>query len=450
MDAIDITESLVEFREHIDLNNRAILSAKFGDGKTYFLDKFKKKYKDEFYFITIYPVNYSVAENSDIFEYIKRDIIVQLANDHMLSDIDFTSIVDTLFSWENTREVISYLLAFVPAGDFYDKLLNKGKKFYDKYEEKKKTCGKYVKYFETQKGGLYEHDAYTKLIENAIEYIQNNKKQKVALVFEDLDRIDPAHLFRILNVLGANIDCQFNNRDSCKPNKFGADNIITVFDYEVTAHLFHHFYGKEANYSGYINKFMAHYPFYYSIKQIAIDFLYNYIETECYISRNTISRLAPNNSGDTIGKAIDKLSVRDIKQILDNIEDQVINDIIVFQNNNVKFHALNSATIFFAIFKRMNIDGYYNIPNALFAEPMNYLEILNLASSFSLHNSIIEKYNSISIDRSNSFLIKKYEDANAIIRLQFISNNGGKPLGKKEIDQDILDGLRESLQYVKC
>lgn len=86
---IPITQHLESFYEHLQSNDRTIFSAKFGDGKSYFLKEFKEKYKDDYYFITLYPVNYSVAENTDIFEYIKRDIIIRLAEDDILYNIDF-------------------------------------------------------------------------------------------------------------------------------------------------------------------------------------------------------------------------------------------------------------------------------------------------------------------------------------------------------------------------
>lgn len=106
---IPIDTHLEMFAEHLAINERAILSAKFGDGKTYFLDKFKEKYsKEGYYFITLYPVNYSVAENADVFEYIKRDIIVQLAEDDMLSNIDFEKVATSICSWENAKELITF------------------------------------------------------------------------------------------------------------------------------------------------------------------------------------------------------------------------------------------------------------------------------------------------------------------------------------------------------
>lgn len=55
--------------------------------------------------------------------------------------------------------------------------------------------------------------------------------------------------------------------------KFGFDKIILVMDYEIARHLFHHFYGKEVSYEGYMNKYMNKYlntlHYSYSIREKA-------------------------------------------------------------------------------------------------------------------------------------------------------------------------------------
>lgn len=215
MEPINIDKELEAFKGHLEVNERTIFSAKFGDGKTYFLDEFKKKYsyaneenvneKEKYYFITLYPVNYSVAENQDIFEYIKRDILFQLAKDGKLNPIDFEAVAKSIFTWENLKEVISFLISCMPKGEILNKILEKGEKFAKKYKEEQTTFQKYESWFTSQKGGLYEHDGYTELIIETLKYIKS-LGYKTVLIIEDLDRIDPAHLFRILNVLGAHID----------------------------------------------------------------------------------------------------------------------------------------------------------------------------------------------------------------------------------------------------
>ena len=77
-DIIPIDSEITTFSDYLDCNCRCILSARFGDGKSFFLNEFKKKTSDKYIYLTIYPVNYQVAENKDIFEYIKRDILLQI------------------------------------------------------------------------------------------------------------------------------------------------------------------------------------------------------------------------------------------------------------------------------------------------------------------------------------------------------------------------------------
>lgn len=81
MEPIDISNNINDFKQVFESESRIIFSAKFGDGKSYFLKKFMERYPKEAndcYFITLHPVNYVVEENRDVIEYIKRDILFQL------------------------------------------------------------------------------------------------------------------------------------------------------------------------------------------------------------------------------------------------------------------------------------------------------------------------------------------------------------------------------------
>lgn len=85
---IPINSAIKSFYSHLLANPRTILSSKFGDGKSYFLENFKNTdfVKEQFVFLTIYPVNYQVASNEDIFNLIKRDILFQLMLNNMISN----------------------------------------------------------------------------------------------------------------------------------------------------------------------------------------------------------------------------------------------------------------------------------------------------------------------------------------------------------------------------
>lgn len=89
MDTIDISQIIQDFKQIFENESRIIFSAKFGDGKSYFLNEFMKSYdekKNDFYFITFHPVNYVVEENRDVIEYIKRDILFQLIKNNRIYD----------------------------------------------------------------------------------------------------------------------------------------------------------------------------------------------------------------------------------------------------------------------------------------------------------------------------------------------------------------------------
>lgn len=279
LDSIKISGKLNDFAQYLETTDRIILSAKFGDGKTYLLNELRKDeaMQDKYEFFTIYPVNYSVAKNEDVFEYIKRDIIVQLHKKKLFENIDLNTLFGSVFTLNDLTSVVPFLLSLVPLGELCNEGYSKFLEIKNKYDEKKHTADKYLSKFANTTGCIYEEDGYTTLIRMAIEWIsqdhslngEERKAKKPVLIIEDLDRLDPKHLFRILNVVSAHID------DSKQPdivgNKFGFNNIVLVMDYDVTKHIFHHFYGAQACYEGYMSKFLSREPFRYSIKSIMIQ-----------------------------------------------------------------------------------------------------------------------------------------------------------------------------------
>ena len=334
---INLKEKISDFSQYLATTDRIILSAKFGDGKTYLLNQVRsnEELNKEYIFFTIYPVNYTVAKNEDIFEYIKRDIIIQLEKDGLLDKVDLDAVFNSLFNFEDIKVLVSFLLSFVPGGAFYDKVFQK---FCDKkkeYKEKEHTGDKYLASFSQIKGSIYENDGYTSLIRNTIEWMKEDhamngsewKKKKSVLIIEDLDRLDPKHLFRILNVLSAHID------DTTIPdvvtNKFGFDNIILVMDYETTAHIFHHFYGMDACYEGYMSKFLSREPFRYSIQH------YIAIQIELELSKEIgITHIFTNFF--KFWMRIRQLSIRDLKKITTfDTQDRIRSD--YYQYKHIKF-----------------------------------------------------------------------------------------------------------------
>ena len=98
MTAIDITSELERFETHLENNPRTIFSAKFGDGKTNFLKEYIERHKEDTVFIVLHPINYSVATNEDVFEYIKRDVLVELTKEPEFRNVNWKAVAQSIFN----------------------------------------------------------------------------------------------------------------------------------------------------------------------------------------------------------------------------------------------------------------------------------------------------------------------------------------------------------------
>jgi hypothetical protein len=205
-DYIPIDRPLEEFYAYLKANDRVFLSARFGDGKSTFVEQFKEQYTNDYTFITLYPINYQVADNKDVFEYIKRDILIQLLGnkDTVLKKEDYAFTAKLYYYLHNNATSIAEDLILSIAGSAklpLEKLFKHIKEF-QKYNKQLKAYQEpeLAENFITKNNTfIYEFDAISQLIDIIINrYKQNGKK--VVLLIEDLDRIDPKHLFRILNV----------------------------------------------------------------------------------------------------------------------------------------------------------------------------------------------------------------------------------------------------------
>ena len=271
---IDITPQLESFAHQLEQEDRVIFSAGFGDGKTYFLNRFQEEYKDEYVFFTVYPVNYVISENEHILEYIKRGILTQLADDNgfYLDEIKPGKVLESVVNSIPLEGIMS-VAAFVTGMPFLSGLsalvngrikelnadLNEAHISTDKYKDS-------LNY----RGSIYENDAFTVFIAKSLDALRKLEKKKIVLIIEDLDRLEPGKIFNILNVFGSHLDRPFFNKtgESIK-NKFGFDKIITVMDYSKVEKCFEYMYGNDQNFQGFLSKFMISKPYNYSITDLA-------------------------------------------------------------------------------------------------------------------------------------------------------------------------------------
>ena len=293
-DIIPLDGTIKEFEKHLKSHPRTILSARYGDGKSFFLASAQKKLKNRYAFLIIYPVNYQVADNQDIFEYIKRDLLFQMYSEGMVPDTyeipdDIASYFFLVNNWKDFAEEILKTISHFDSSNTIKatigavKFLKAMKKKYDEFNQSEGEIGARLNHFmeEFDKKGIYESDPITSILCDIIKkWKKKHNKRRVCLVFEDMDRIDPAHIFRILNVISAHMDYGYKYGISTKSrglagNKFGVDNIVVCLDYNNLKHIFHHFYGQKACFDGYINKFSDKGFFHYSLQEHVLQFYAN-------------------------------------------------------------------------------------------------------------------------------------------------------------------------------
>lgn len=280
---IQIIKELIEvvapdFKAHLELKNneRIIFSGKFGKGKTTFLQEFfqdQNKYneKNEYYPLFLDPVNYSVSTNEDIFQYIKYDIILSLIeNDASFEDTQFNKLETTSnYIFNNTLKIIKPFVSYIPkVGKLVDVLLPKLEnlcKEIDKFHSdanKQAETARIVSFLDSLKmdtGSIYENDIITTIIQRILK-MEGKAGKKSVLVIDNLDRIDPEHIFRILNVFSTHMDI---NKNLSINNKFGFEKIILVCDIHNIQNIFKNKFGIDVDFNGYIDKFYSVEPFYF-------------------------------------------------------------------------------------------------------------------------------------------------------------------------------------------
>lgn len=280
-----------KFKEHLQLpnNQRIIFSGKFGHGKTTFLRHFfedatqtKNFQKSTPYnVISLFPVNYSVASNEDIFKYIKYDIILEmLARNYEIEDavISYKETLPTYLR-KNWLKVVTTIVSMVPKVgkdviESFDKVNNLKEEFFKFHDDQNLEQNKgdqfsnFLEEIQKTQGSIFEEDLITKLIEEVLkDKLKKDSKKENVLIIDDLDRIDPEHIFRILNVFAAHFD---KRRDS--KNKFGFDKIILVCDIENIRNIFAAKYGMLTDFNGYIDKFYSNEIFHFRYREEMEDY----------------------------------------------------------------------------------------------------------------------------------------------------------------------------------
>ena len=352
---IPIDDAIEAFRHHLDAHDRTILSARFGDGKSYFLSNFMEDrvVAERYTFLTIFPVNYQVTENRDIFELIKRDILLQMLLKGVIeTEVEINDEMVLALYLQN--QPLSFMESFLPLlselamNDDAAKVAAialAGKKFFKTIKQKldnlkaQSRDSQIEDFFNAvEQNPVVGQDAISRIIQQCLQlYRENHPNKRVVLVIEDLDRIDPAHIFRILNIFSAHID--FSYRLGSTPdellavNKFGLDKVVFVMHYDNVKNIYSHFYGSETSFEGYIEKFCSSNYFPYSFAEQRESFFVKQISIETDIPMSVLDYLV-------MSEDFNNISIRRFTQAIENIDGSIINIPKVKNKNNkmVSFH----------------------------------------------------------------------------------------------------------------
>lgn len=290
---ISLENEIECFNRYFEANSRCILSAPFGEGKSFFLNEFIKKKCDEYDFITLYPTNYQVCDNKDIFEYIKRDVLLGLLSlePKFMKDLDRSKAELIRESILECKDGIISCLPEINIGvhGIADcnistaKIINIVRQIIEKCRKRRLLNGNPLKeYFnrlEEDLGSIYEFNPISNLISDLISTRKRGNgsaaPRKVVLVIEDLDRIDPEHIFRILNIFSAHL--ADDSGEGFSQNKFGFDKVLLICDYDNIKNIYQHLYGANADFQGYISKFTAKGIYSYSLRSQIKDYMLSLI-----------------------------------------------------------------------------------------------------------------------------------------------------------------------------
>lgn len=311
---ISLEDELFSFDRYFEANSRCVLSAPFGEGKSFFLNEFIKKKSGDYDFITLYPTGYQICDNMDVFEYIKRDILLALLalEPESLNALDKT---DAAIIWESISECREDIISCLPEINIgvhgtadltisTANIVDAVRKVVEKRKKKRFFGGNpikaYFNSFENNSGSLYEFNPISNMISSLISArkkgSESTNPRKVVLVIEDLDRIDPEHIFRILNVfsahLGEDLDEDFSH------NKFGFDKVLLLCDYGNIENIYHHLYGADTDFKGYMSKFVAKGIFSYSLRSKVKEYMVSLLPGNLKINFPSIIGLIANEIFD--------------------------------------------------------------------------------------------------------------------------------------------------------
>jgi hypothetical protein len=358
----------IDFEKHLEIpyNSRIIFSGIFGIGKSYFLRRFFSldAIKDNYEVIRLAPVNYTIASNEDILKYIKYDLLIELLSkginmDHL--NLDFSHYL-TLYVMEYWKQIGTTVLktagslAKIKVGnvDVFDQIIQFFSKLPDfkKFKNEKKdkydddaAVNEFMKQVE-QSPHVYDETIVTRIIEKKIQALKKptaETSKQTVLIIDDLDRIDPEHIFRILNVFGAHFENgQFESFSPAAANKFNFDKIILVCDINNIRNIFHAKYGSNVDFAGYIDKFYTHEVFQFDIRSLITEITYD-IASKFQIGDRELKRKLTENDDQLLHYLLKALFNRNLINLRSFLKLYEQREQIQFRSVEIKGYKLDPS-----------------------------------------------------------------------------------------------------------
>lgn len=439
---IDIKNELSRFDTFLseDGNNNIVFSGIFGIGKTYFLRKYFEN-NDKYTPIYLTPINYIVSSNEDIFEYIKVDILFELIRvgaNFKKEECSF-SLATQMYILESSNKLLANLLKMTEkikfGTDFLEKIINFKREIEDykkdiSIDEEEDAIG-FLRSYTEQSGTIFEDNAITQLIRNLINSLKNDEKE-IVLIIDDLDRIDPEHIFRILNVLSAH-----DNFYETNEHKFGFDKTIIVCDIDNIRNIYSTKYGIAVDFNGYIDKFYSKEVYHFdNTKNIikSISHILTSIQSNRDIGINDTSNLAYISCEEILSSLIKSKAVN-IRTILKYLHK-------TYQNNrelnigNKRYLATNILSVNIFDFIRSMFSTFDDMKTAIHKLRESDMIISN-------KDFFLRVFLALADYPQNHFHVNNYTSYD-------IHYNVGNAIDFGLIDIDYQDGTTEKIKAVDC
>lgn len=253
-----------DFAAYLQQENVVFFTGKFGSGKTSFLQQFFRERQEQYHVVSLHLVDYQMYSDEEIVDLIKYDVLTALlkydgpkkAEQDAQKQEEWRELLLGTLIWGWIKSAVESVPFLSQLSKQYNELEVLAKEYgsYQKDSLKHKEK-KLVEELQNRISNLHRttHGKEYGFLARKLREQTGTERQSV-LVIDDLDGLDPTHIFRILNILTAHGIRQEKDGGG---NVFCFDKVILVGDINNIEKIFHHQYGDDSDFAGYIDKFTA-------------------------------------------------------------------------------------------------------------------------------------------------------------------------------------------------